>query len=238
MAKALLSKRSPAGMAVKKDTIEHVCQSLKSAEKHHARNDSETLRLSLILGAMYRVVEDHEEAIALLTRYVAAAKKQQAPNVAEMRWAVSLLAECYFELGRIPEGLQVISEGRSLSGKIDSSAKDPLLEGFLQLALRLETKGDTARVRKAFAAALMGLCLCITCGFHRTSSGSQVLERLHSSFKSYGLGDEEWVWAVKHAHLTKYDFVGLLSFLLQHTDPAPSPLAPMMRRRPRVIEVR
>jgi hypothetical protein len=193
----------------------------------------------LILGATYCAVEDYEKAEPLLTRCVGEARSQRAPNVADMRWAVSLLAEAYFNLGRIPEGIRVTSEGKSFSGKIDSSAKDPLLEGFFQLALSLETNGDSSRVQQGFAAALMALCWCMTYGFQRISSGAQLLERLRSFFRSYGIGDEEWEGVVKHAHLTKYDFVGLLSMLLHHTGLAQSHLMESLaRRKPRVVVVR
>lgn len=101
--------------------------------------------------------------------------------------------------------LRLIRRQRSVAG------------GLLELALSLETEGDTAGVQQGFVAALMALCSCMTSGFHRTSSGAQLLERLPSFFKSYGIGGEEWEWTLKHSHLTKYDFVGLLSILLHHT---------------------
>ena len=47
------------------------------------------------------------------------------------------------------------------------------------------------------------------------------MDRLRLFLKSCGIGGDEWDWTVKHAHLTRYDFVGLLSILLHHTGLAP-----------------
>ena len=168
---------------------------------------------------------------------MAATKRKQTAHDNEIPWGESLLAEAYFKLNRIPEALRVIREGKHISRRIDSTAKDPLLEAFLQLAWSLEADRDSESRLRGFAAALMTLCWCITYGLHRSSYGFQMLEQLRVHFKSYGIGQVEWEWVVKHAHLTKYDFLGLLSILLTHTHLAPEPVVAVVRARRRERKV-
>jgi len=238
MSKSFMCKRTPQGTAVVADSLRQVRQRINRAEKHHGPNSSEVLRTCLILAAMYCGIEDYEKAEPLLKRCLEAAKQKPALNQREMLWAASLLGEAYFKLGRIPEALLVTAEAKPFSRGIDLSANDPLLEAFLELAQSIGADGDFEGRLHGFSAALMTLCWCVTHGLHRSRIDAPLVERLRVLFESYGIGDEQWEWMVKHAHLTRYDFVGLVSILLHHTGLVPAQLASGIPRKPRFIEVR
>jgi hypothetical protein len=110
------------------------------------------------------------------------------------------------------------------------SAPDPLLEALLQRAIALEAKGDMESRQRGFVVALLTLSWYVSHGFERSRADAPVQGQLRILAKSCGLGDEEWEWTVKHAHLTRYDFVGLLSILLHHTGLAPRPLSVVAKR--------
>lgn len=132
----------------------------------------------------------------------------------------------------------VSSEAKPLSRAIDPSAPDPVFEALWHLAMSFEAKGDTENRQRGVAIALMALCWSITRGLYRTQWGAQALDYLRLHFSSYGIVLDEWNWLVKHAHLTKYDFIGLLSIVLYNADLSPVSAKSWMKREPRVIEVR
>jgi hypothetical protein len=238
MAKSFACRKTPEGVAVMEDTTEHLRQGFNRVEEQYGRHNPETWEARLILAVMHSAAEDYEKVESLLAGYWIAAKGKQGANPRELSWAHALLFETYFKLNRIPEAMRISNEARSLPKEIDPSASDPLLEAFLRRTMVLEAMGDLKSRQRRFVAALMTLCWYVSHGFHRSTADSHVRDQLQVLFKSYGVGDEEWEWTVKHAHLTRYDFVGLLSILLHHTGLAPRPLRVVARRRYRVIEVR
>jgi hypothetical protein len=155
-----------------------------------------------------------------------------------MFWAGTLLVDAYINLGRIPEAMRIKEQGKSIARGFDPSASAPLLETLFEKATGLQAKRHSKSRQRGFVLAFVPLCWSISHGFQGTPFGSALLERLRAFFDSYGIHGDEWEWTVKHAHLTGYDFVGLLSILLHHTGLAPTPLHTVVRRRPRVIEVR
>lgn len=238
MAKTFLSKRTSAALAVMTDTIDHVRHDVRQAKNRNHRKSSMSLECQLIFGSLYYVVEDYKEAEPVLVTYVSAAKKEFGTNSIETFRGLWLLSEVWTGLDRIVEAMTAGAEAKSISMKINFSTNDPVAEALFRRAVaEKETKGLQGRQR-AFVMALTALSLCVTGGLHRSSWGAEMLERLRLFFKSYGIDDTEWEWTVKHTHLTRYDFVGLLSILLHHTGLAPDRLEPVLRRKSRVIEVR
>jgi hypothetical protein len=234
MAKTLARKRSPEAEVVMEDTAEHLLQRAHSLEKQYGWHSPEAWEARLIAAAMYCAVEDYDNVEPLLAGNVAAQKGKEGSNPMWMFWALSLLFEAYANLNRIPEAIRISKEGRSIAKKTDASAKDPFLEALVQQAIALEAKGHLESRQRGFVVALLTLSWYVSHGFDRSRADAPVQDQLHVLFKSYGIGDEEWEWAVKHAHLTKYDFVGLLSTLLPHTGLAPTPLEPVLQRKSRI----
>ncbi len=191
-----------------------------------------------MLGVMYSIVEHYKGAEFLLKKYLMDAKEVSAQNSMALLFASSMLAEAYFGLNRIPEAMMVSSEAKPLSRAVDLSAPDPVFESLWHLAMSFEAKGDTESRQQGLAVALMALCWCITYGLYRTQRGAQALEDLRLHFSSYGIVLDEWNRLVKHAHLTKYDFIGLLSIVLHNADLSPVSVKSWMEKEPRVIEVR
>ena len=165
-------------------------------------------------------------------------KAKLGPNTLEAFHSLGTLAEMYFFLGRFPEAISLNNEAKSISKKIDACACDPIVEALFRRAVAYKVKTDRSSRQRGFVAALMALSLCITRGWHRGSRGAQILDDLRVIFTSYGIGKEDWEWVVKHAHLTKYDFIGLLSILLHHTGLTPEPVVTVGRARRRSNGVR
>ena len=224
MAKSFLSKRSAAGMAATADVIDHLSQDLHLAEKQYGRESLEAAEPLLILGVAHYIIEDYEKAEPTFVRYIEIVKAKLGPNTLEAFHSLGTLAEIYFFLNRFPEAFGLINESKSISKKIDPCAYDPMLEALFRRAEAYKGKTDLSSRQRGFVVALMALSWCITRGWHRGSGGAQILDGLRVIFTSYGMGKEDWEWVVKHAHLTKYDFVGLLSILLHHTGLAPEPV--------------
>ncbi|MGB6065106.1 MAG: tetratricopeptide repeat protein [Desulfomonilaceae bacterium] len=238
MAKSFLSKRSPAGMAVMTSTIDHLSQDLHLIEEQYGRESLEAAEPLLILGGADYIIEDYEKAGGKLVRYIEIVKAKLGPDTLEALHGLGTLAEIYFFLNRIPEALSLINEAKSNSKKIDPCAYDPMLEALLRRAGAHKEKTDLRSRQRGFVAALMALSLCITRGWHRGSGGAQILDGLSVIFTSYGMEKEDWEWVVKHAHLTKYDFVGLLSILLHNTGLASEPVVTVVKARRRSNGVR
>ncbi len=237
MAKSFVCRRSSTGMAVMTDAISGIYQDLRQAEKQYGRASLEAAELLLILGAAHYIVEDYGKAEGMFARYIEIVKTKLGPNTLEAFHGLGTLAEIYFFLNRFPEAFGLNNEAKSISKKIDPCAYDPMLEALFRRAEGYR-KTDLKSRQRGFVVALMALSLCITRGWHRGSGVAQIVDGLRVIFTSYGMDEEEREWAVKHAHLTRYDFVGLLSILLHHTGLAPTPLHTVARRRLRVIEVR
>jgi hypothetical protein len=238
MAKSFVCRRSSAGMAVRTDAISGIYQDLRQAEKQYGRASLETAEPLLILGSAHYILEDYGPAEGMFVRYIEIVKAKLGSNTLEAFHGLGTLAEIYFFLNRFPEASCLNNEAKSISKKIDPCAYDPMVEALFRRAEAHKGKTDLESRQRGFLVALMALSLCITRGWHRGSGGAQILDGLRAILTSYGIDEEEWEWVVKHAHLTKYDFVGLLSILLHHTGLAPTPLHTVVRRRPRVIEVR
>jgi hypothetical protein len=238
MSKSFVSKRTYVGIAVMTDAINHVRPDVNRAAKQYGRESLESGERLLVPGSLYYVTEDYENAEPLLVRYVAIAKNKFGTDSMETFRGLWLLSDIYASLNRIIEVMEVGAEAKAISTKIDPSADDPVSEALFRRAVAEKDTNDLQGRQRALVMALTALSLSVTGGLHRSPWGQKMLERLGVFFKSYGIGDEEWEWVVKHAHLTRYDFVGLLSILLHHTGFAPARLEPVLRRRPRIIEVR
>ena len=231
MAKSFLSKRSPAGMAVMTDAIDHLSQDWHLTEEQCGQESLEAADPLLILAVAYYIIEDYEKAEGMFIRHIEIVKAKLGPNTLEAFHSLGTLAEIYFFLNRFPEANGLINEAKAISKKIDPCAYDPMLEALLRRAGAYKEKTDLRSRKRGFVAALVALSWCITRGWHTGSGGAQILDDLRVIFTSYGIDKEDWEWVVKHAHLTKYDFVGLLSILLHQTGLAPEPVVTGVRSR-------
>jgi hypothetical protein len=242
MAKSLACRRTFEGLTVKEHTVDYFHQRAYQAEKQYGRYSPEAWEARVIPAAIHCAVEEYENVEPLLTGYAVAEQGKEAPNPMGMFWARTLLAEAYCKLNRISEAMRITNQDKSLASGLDPSAGNPLLGSLLEQATALEAKGDLKSRQCGFVVGLVALCWSISHGFQRTPFGSAFLERLCLFFDCYGIRGDEWEWTVKHSHLTRYDFVGLLSILLHHTGlglgPRPLTVAPKRPRRPRIIEVR
>ena len=238
MAKTFLSKRTPGGVAVMMDGIDHARKDLQRAEKQYGQAAKETAEPVLILGFLYYLMGDYGKAEPLLLRYVAMAKEHFGQNTRETLEGLGLLFEVYVELNRMGDVVRIGNEANALSRKLHSWPHPPLVEALL-LRAEIDRNADKPASRqRGFAFAIMSLCWSIFGGFDRNPDSPHVLDRLRLFLKSRGIGQEEWEWIVKHARLNRNDFVGLLSILLHHTGLAPVLLEPVLRRKPHIIEVR
>jgi hypothetical protein len=231
MSKSFLSKRSAVGTAVMTDAIDHVRQGLHLTEEQYGRESLEAAEPLLILAVGYYIIEDYEKAEPTFIRYIEIVKAKLGPNTLEAFHSLGTLAEIYFFLNCFPEAIGLNNEAKSISKKINPCADDPMLEALLRQAATYKGKTDLRSRQRGFVVALMALSLCITRGWHRGSRGAQIVDGLRVIFTSYGMDREDGEWLVKHAHLTKYDFVCLLSILLHHTGLAPEPVATAVRAR-------
>lgn len=238
MAKTFFRKRTPEVTELRANTLACVRRHFKKTEKFHGQKVLRVLKATLILAVVYSLVEDYPKAEPLLNRCVALAKKKPAQNPNELFWASALLAEAYYSMNRRPEGLIILNEAKTLSRTIDTSTPDPISEALWHLAVSFDSKCDLESRKQGLAIALMALCWCVTRGLDRSFAGPQTLDRLRLHFSSYGIVLDEWRWVVKHANLTKYDFIGLLSIVLANADTAPVSGASWMEREPKVHVVR
>ena len=233
MAKSFLSKRSAAGMAVMTDAIDHLSQELHLTQEQCGRESLEAADPLLILAVACYIIDDYEKAESLFIRHIEIVKAKVGPNTLEAFHSLGILAEIYFFLNRFPEAIGLNNEAKSISKKIDPCAYDPMIEALLRRAGAYKGKTDLSNRQRGFVVALMALSLCITRGWHRGSRGAQMLGGLSVIFTSYGIAKEDWEWAAKHAHLSKYDFIGLLSILLHYTGLTPEPVVTVMKSRRR-----
>jgi hypothetical protein len=229
MAKSFLRRRSPAGMTVMPDTIDHLSQDLHLTEEQYGRESLEAAEPLLILAVAHYIIDDYEKAEGMFIRYIEIVKAKLGPNTLETFHSLGTLAEMYFFLNRFPEAIGLNNEAKSISKKIDPCAYDPMLEALFRRAGAYKEKTDLSSRQRRFVLALMALSWCITRGWHRGSEGAQILDGLRVIFTSYGIDKEDWEWVVKHAHLTRYDFIGLLSILLHHTGLTPEPVLTVVR---------
>ncbi len=213
MGKSVVRRETPTGITALADVIDDVRQDLYFSEEQHGQAAMDTSELILILSSMYYISEDYEKAEPLLVRYVAAAKENPVSNAAEVFCGVSLLFETYRNLNRISEALARIKERKSLCKTTGLSANDPLIESLLQRAATYKSERSPRSRQLAFVVGVTALSYSISTESHRTPSSVQVLDRLRFFFRSYGIDTQEWGAIVKHAHLSRHDFVGLLSAL-------------------------
>jgi hypothetical protein len=171
-------------------------------------------------------------------RYLIVIKATIWTNTREYLEGLALLFEIYADLNHLNEVARIVDELNCLSRKLGTFLHDPLAEALFRSVRSHEGRTNPDNRQHAFAFALMTLCRCITRGHHTAPSVPALLEGLQAFFKSFGIGEGEWEWVVKHARLNKYDFVGLLSVLLQNMGQVSIPLEPMLRKRVRVIDVR
>jgi tetratricopeptide (TPR) repeat protein len=211
---------------------------LKKTEKQHGQLSRNTLKASLMLAAMYCVAEDYEKAEPLLKRCIATAKNNLLQHANALFWASALLAESYFAMNRIAEAMTVCSQAKPLSRAVDSSAPDPVFEALWHLALSFEAGRKSESREQGLVVALMALCWFVTRGLNGSRADAHAQEDLRLHFSSYGIVLDEWNWLVKHAHLAKCDFVGLLSIVLQNADLSPVSAGSWMDRKPRVHVIR
>ena len=220
------------------DVIDDIRQDLHQAEKQYGRESLEAAEPLLSLGGAHYILEDYEKAEGKFVRYIQIVKAKLGPDTLEALHGLGTLAEIYSYLNRFPEAFGLNNEAKSISKKIDPLACDPMLEALFRRATAYKGKTDLRSRQVGFVVALMALSWCITSGWHGGSRAAQILDGLRVIFASYGMGKEDWEWVVKHAHLTKYDFVGLLSILLHHTGLAPEPVVTMVKARLRSNRVR
>ncbi len=211
MGKSFVRSKAPTGMTALADVIDDVRQDFYFSEERHGQAAMETSGLIPVLAAMYYVSEDYKKAEPLLVRFVAEAKQNPVSNAAEVFSGLSLLVETYMNLSRISEAIALIKEGNSLCKTIELSANDPLIEALLQRATAYKSEGNPQSRQWGFVVGLAALSYCISTGSYMMSSGAQVLDRLRFFFRSYGIDTQEWEWIVKHAHMSRHVFFGLLS---------------------------
>ena len=238
MSKSFVCRRHPAATAVMMEVIDHCRRSVTKADKKHGRQGVRTLQASLTLAAMYYVAGEHEKAEPLLKGYLSAAKRKPALDPRETAWAISILAEVYFRMDRPLDAMLITNEAKPMCGSMNLSRNDPLLNALLDLTFSLGAGKDPESRLRGFAAALVTPCWCVSYGLHRTSADAQSMSKLHSFFASYGIDDEMWEWAVKHANLTRYDFLGLLSVLLHSSGLLSRPFEHLLNQKVRVIHLR
>jgi hypothetical protein len=238
MAKTFVSKRTRAGMAVMMDAIDQARKDLQRAEKRYGRAVKEVAEPVLVLGFLYYIIGDYGKAEPLLSRYVVIAKEHFGQNTRETLEGLGLLFEIYVELNRMRDVARVGTEANAVSRNLHAWPHPPLVEALLVRAERGRNEDKPASHQRGFAFAIMSLCWSIFGSFDRNPDSPPVMDHLRRFLKSYGIGEEEWEWIVKHARLNRNDFVGLSSILLHHTGLAPVRLEPVLRRNPRIIEVR
>ncbi len=210
----------------------------REAEKKYGRESVEAAEALLILGSAHYVLEDYKRAESIFVRYTKIVKAKLGPHTLEVFHGLETLAEIYFLLHRYPEAVGLNDEAKSISKKIDPCADDPILEALVSQAGAYKTKTDLTSRQLGFVVPLMAVSWCITRGWHRGSAGVQTLNDLRVFCTSYGIDKDGWEWVAKHAHLTRYDFVGFLSILIHHKRLAPSLSAPAARGGLQVVEVR
>jgi hypothetical protein len=232
MAKIFTCRRTPQGIAVMEDTMEHLSHSFHRAGKQYGQHSPEAWKVRVILAVIYSAAGDYEHVVSLLGGYVRVEKGKSELKPMWMVWAGDLLVEAYFNLGRIDDVMRIMEQGKSLARRIDPSAADPLLEALLEQAMALEAEGNLKRRERGFVVALLTLSWYVSHGFERSRADDHVKDQLRSLFDAYRISGDEWEWTVKHAHLTRYDFVGLLSSLPPHTGLAPKPLTVVPKRKP------
>lgn len=238
MAKTFLCRRSPTGMAVMTGAIDRVHIDVQEAEKQFGQESLEVAEPLLILACANYALEDYKKAEDMFVRYIAIVKAKLGPQTLEVFHSLATLAHVYFQLSRLPEAFDLNNEAKSISKTLDPCAYDPMLKALVRRAEGYEGKTDLRSRQRRFVSALLALSWCISHGGHRGSGGAKILDGLREIFASHGLDEKDWEWTLKHAHLTKYDFLGLLSILLRHTGLAPRPSPPVRQRGLRIIEVR
>jgi hypothetical protein len=137
MSKSFVCRRRPEATAVMMEVIDHCAGSVARAEKKHGRDGLKTLQASLILAAMYHVLENYEKAEPLLKGNFSAAKRKSVPGSRETVWASTMLAEAYFKTNRIGDAMLITQEARALCGSMDPKRNAPLLGAW--------TFGETKR---------------------------------------------------------------------------------------------
>ena len=187
MAKTFFAKRNSEGTEVTARTLARVGQLSKKTEKRHGQLSRKTLEASLLLAAMYSVVDDYEKAEPLLKRCIATAKKKLPQNSNALFWANSLLGEAYGAMNRIPEAFLIMNEAKSISSTLDHSAPDMVFEALWQLALSFEAKRDAESRQQGLAVALMALCWFVTRGLYRSRADAHREEDLRLHFSTYGI---------------------------------------------------
>ena len=238
MAKTFYCRRTPEATEVASKTLARVRNHLNKIEKRSDRKGQKTLEVTLLLATMYYIVADYCNAEPLLKKYLMDAKKVSAQNPTAFLWASSMLAMAYSAMNRIPEAVLVMSEAKALTRTIDISVPDPVFQALELQALSFDAEDNLESRQQGLAVAFMALCFSISHGLYRAQWGAQALDHLRLHFSSYGIVLDRWNWLVKHAHLTKYDFIGLLSIVLHNADLTPVSVKSWMKREPRVIEVR
>lgn len=238
MAKRFYCRRTPEGTEVANRALARVRKKLNQIEKRTNRKVRKALEDTLLLATMYYIVQDYENAEPLLKGYLIDAKRVSAQNSMAFFCASSLLAMAYSAMNRIPEAVLVMSGAKHLIRTIDTSVPDPVFQALEIRALSFGGEGNRESRQLGLAVALMALCWSITQGLHRTQRGAQALNNLRLHFSTYGIVLDGWNWLVKHGHSMKYDFIGLLSIVLENADISPVSAKSWMKREPRVIEVR
>jgi len=192
MAKSFFSRRSPAGMAAMADAVDHLRQDVHRAGNQYSQVTREAGEALLILALALYIVENYEEAEPTFVRYIEVGKEKLGPNTLEVFHSLGILAEVYFCLNRLPEGIGLVNEAKSISKKIDPCAYDPMVETLFRRAAAYNGTTDLTSRQREFVVALMALSLCITRGLHRSSVGARIPDGLRGIFTSYGMDHEYW----------------------------------------------
>lgn len=192
---ALSGKNNGAGMALMADVTDDVQQDLCLSEKQHGIGAMQNLVLRWILASLCYVSHKNDKAEFLWAPYNFIIGGKPISKAALVFWG--------------------------LSKGVDISVYEQLIEALLQRAKAYSRQDSPAGAQFAFVTALLALSCCVTTGFNRTTSGTEILTRIRSFLKTYWATKAEWDWIIKHAQVTRHDFVGLLSVLLTHTHLTP-----------------
>jgi hypothetical protein len=187
--------KSPAGRALMAEVTDNVHQDLCSSEKQHGIDAIQNMVLRWILACLYYVSHKNDKAQAVWARYNFIIGGKPVSKAALVFWG--------------------------LSKGVDLSVYEQLIEAILQRAQAYSRQDSPASVQFAFVMALLALSCCVTTGLNRAPSGTEILTRIRFFLKPYWATKIEWDWIVKHAHVTRHDFVDTLSVLLTHARFAP-----------------
>lgn len=182
-----------AGKALMSKIITMIHQDLRSTEKQQRVDAMQKLVLRWIVACIYYVSRKHDQAESLWVGH-----------------------SCLIIAGGKPVSKTALVFW-GLSKGVDLSVYEPFIEALLQRAKAYSRQDGPDGIQFGFVMALVALSCCVTTGLHRTPSGSKILARIRIFLKPCWATKIDWNWIIGHAHVTRHDFVGVVSTLLTHT---------------------